>query len=146
MTEMMGLSSMAEIPAVIVDCQRAGPATGMPSRTEQSDLFHALYAGHGDFPRVVLGVFDSVHARHVMFKALHIAETYQLPVLAKRFVKLPAIAEETRGWFSTLARDPPPVPDRGLRGVASRARVGVRRGVELPGPAPPLPLEPDRHE
>ena len=81
MTEMMGLSSMAEIPAVIVDCQRAGPATGMPSRTEQSDLNHALYAGHGDFPRAVLGVFDAAHARDVMFKAFHLAESYQLPVL-----------------------------------------------------------------
>ncbi len=81
MTEMMGLSSMAEIPAVIVDCQRAGPATGMPSRTEQSDLNHALYGGHGDFPRAVLGVFDAVHARDVMYKAFHLAEGYQLPVL-----------------------------------------------------------------
>ena len=81
MTEMMGLSSMAEIPAVIVDCQRAGPATGMPSRTEQSDLFHAVYGGHGDFPRAVLGVFDVVHARDVMFRAFELAENYQLPVL-----------------------------------------------------------------
>ncbi len=81
MTEMLGLSSMAEIPAVIVDCQRVGPATGIPSRTEQSDLFHAVYGGHGDFPRVVMGVFDAVHARDVMFKAFHLAESYQLPVL-----------------------------------------------------------------
>lgn len=81
MTEMMGLSSMAEIPVVIVDCQRAGPATGMPSRTEQSDLYHAIYAGHGDFPRAVLGVFDVVHARDVMHKAFFLAETYQMPVL-----------------------------------------------------------------
>jgi len=81
MTEMMGLSSMAEIPAVIVDCQRAGPATGMPSRTEQSDLFHAVYGGHGDFPRAVLGVYDVVHARDVMFRAFELAENYQLPVL-----------------------------------------------------------------
>lgn len=81
MTEMLGLSSMAEIPAVVVDCQRVGPATGMPSRTEQSDLFHAVYGGHGDFPRAVLGVFDTVHARDVMFKAFHLAESYQLPVL-----------------------------------------------------------------
>jgi len=81
MTEMMGLSSMAEIPAVIVDCQRAGPATGMPSRTEQADLYHAIYAGHGDFPRAVLGVFDVVHARSVMYKAFHLSERYQLPVL-----------------------------------------------------------------
>ena len=81
MTEMMGLSSMAEIPAVIVDCQRAGPATGMPSRTEQSDLWHAVFAGHGDFPRVVMGVFDVVHAHEVTNKAFRIAEAYQLPVL-----------------------------------------------------------------
>ena len=81
MTEMMGLSSMAEIPAVIVDCQRAGPATGMPSRTEQSDLYHAIYAGHGDFPRAVLGVFDVVHARNVIYKAFYLSERYQLPVL-----------------------------------------------------------------
>lgn len=81
MTEMLGLSSMAEIPCIIVDCQRAGPATGMPSRTEQSDLFHAVYAGHGDFPRAVLGTFDVVHAREVMRKALYLSETYQLPVL-----------------------------------------------------------------
>jgi len=81
MTEMMGLSSMAEIPSVIVDCQRAGPATGMPSRTEQSDLFHAIYGGHGDFPRVVLGVFDVVHARDLMHRAVHVAEAFQLPVL-----------------------------------------------------------------
>jgi 2-oxoglutarate ferredoxin oxidoreductase subunit alpha len=81
MTEMLGLSSMAEIPTVVVDCQRVGPATGIPSRTEQSDLFHAVYGGHGDFPRAVLGVFDTVHARDVMFKAFHLAESYQLPVL-----------------------------------------------------------------
>uniref|UniRef100_A0A832I4N4 2-oxoacid:acceptor oxidoreductase subunit alpha n=1 Tax=Eiseniibacteriota bacterium TaxID=2212470 RepID=A0A832I4N4_UNCEI len=80
-TEMMGLASMAEIPAIIVDCQRAGPATGMPSRTEQADLNHALYAGHGDFPRVVLGVFDAVHARDVMHRAVRLSEGYQLPVL-----------------------------------------------------------------
>jgi 2-oxoglutarate ferredoxin oxidoreductase subunit alpha len=81
MTEMLGLSSMAELPAVIVDCQRAGPATGMPSRTEQSDLDHAIYGGHGDFPRVVLGVYDVVHAREAMAKAFRISETWQIPVL-----------------------------------------------------------------
>jgi len=81
MTEMMGLASMAEIPAVIVDCQRAGPATGMPSRMEQGDLFHALFAGHGDFPRVVLGAFDAVHARTTTHRAFHLAESYQLPVI-----------------------------------------------------------------
>jgi 2-oxoglutarate ferredoxin oxidoreductase subunit alpha len=81
MTEMMGLSGMAELPAVIVDCQRAGPSTGMPSRTEQSDLNHAIYGGHGDFPRAVLGVFDVVHAREAMHRAFHLSEKYLIPVL-----------------------------------------------------------------
>lgn len=104
MTEMVGLSSMAELPAVVVDCQRAGPATGMPSRTEQSDLFHAVYGGHGDFPRAVLGVFDVVHGREVMPRAFQIAETYQLPVLVlsdayiaqRRQIRDPAVARRER--------------------------------------------------
>src|SRR3989338_6982162 len=54
MTELLGLAAMAEIPIVIVDAQRSGPSTGMPTKLEQSDLFHALYAGHGDLPRIVL--------------------------------------------------------------------------------------------
>lgn len=110
MTEMLGLSSMAEIPAVIVDCQRVGPATGIPSRTEQSDLDHAIHGGHGDFPRAVLGVFDAVHARDVMHRAFHLAESYQLPVLVlsdayvaqRRMIRdLPAprgAAPERRRW------------------------------------------------
>jgi 2-oxoglutarate ferredoxin oxidoreductase subunit alpha len=107
MTEMIGLSSMAEIPAVIVDCQRAGPATGMPSRTEQADLFHAIYGGHGDFPRAVLGVFDVVHARDVMHKAVHLAEKYQLPtlVLSDGYI---AQRRQVRGPRT----DPPPPPRR----------------------------------
>jgi 2-oxoglutarate ferredoxin oxidoreductase subunit alpha len=52
----------------------------MPSRTEQSDLFHVVYGGHGDFPRAALGVFDVVHGREVMTRAFLIAEKYQLPV------------------------------------------------------------------
>src|SRR3989338_5404811 len=81
MTEMLGLSSMAEIPLVIVDCQRGGPATGMPSRTEQSDLWHVVYGGHGDFPRVVLAPTDVSDCYPTMFRAFYCAENYQLPVL-----------------------------------------------------------------
>ncbi|MBI2345424.1 MAG: 2-oxoacid:acceptor oxidoreductase family protein, partial [Deltaproteobacteria bacterium] len=81
MTEMLGLSSMAEIPVVVVDCQRAGPSTGMPSRTEQGDLWHALYGGHGDFPRVVLAPTDVADCYRTIFRAVYLAETYQLPAL-----------------------------------------------------------------
>lgn len=116
MTEMMGLASMAEIPAVIVDCQRAGPATGMPSRTEQSDLFHAVYGGHGDFPRAVLGVYDVVHARDVMHRAFTLAEHYQLPVLVlsdayvaqRRQIRdaVPPPPETPRRWRWTSTDEP----------------------------------------
>ena len=54
MTEFIGLSYFAEIPAVIFDVQRGGPSTGMPTRTQQSDLFAAAYAGHGDTKHVML--------------------------------------------------------------------------------------------
>ena len=81
MTEMLGLSSMAEIPIVIVDCQRAGPSTGLPSRTEQSDLWHAVYGGHGDFPRVVLAPTSVKDCFETMFKAFYCAEKYQLPTI-----------------------------------------------------------------
>jgi 2-oxoglutarate ferredoxin oxidoreductase subunit alpha len=107
MTEMIGLSSMAELPAVIVDCQRAGPATGMPSRTEQADLFHAVFGGHGDFPRAVLGVFDVVHAREVMYRALHLAERFQLPVMVLSDAYI-AQRRQIRGPVGERR----PVPDR----------------------------------
>ena len=126
MTEMLGLSSMAEIPAVIVDCQRAGPATGMPSRTEQSDLFHAVYGGHGDFPRVVLGVFDVVHAREVMFKAFHLAESYQLPVL----VLSDAYIAQRR-----QIRDARRGPRRARRSAGAGRRATGRRASTLTGDA-----------
>lgn len=81
MTEMLGLSSIAEIPLVIVDCQRGGPSTGLPSRVEQSDLWHAVYGGHGDFPRIVLAATDVTDCYQTMFRAFYCAETFQMPVI-----------------------------------------------------------------
>lgn len=81
MAEMLGLSSIAEIPAVIVDVQRGGPSTGIPTKSEQSDLAHALYASHGDTPRVVLACCDVEDAFHITVDAFNIAEEYQVPVI-----------------------------------------------------------------
>ena len=81
MSEMLGLSSIAEIPSVIVDVQRGGPSTGLPTKSEQSDLYHALYASHGDTPRVVLGCCDVEDAFHTTVDAFNIAEEYQVPVI-----------------------------------------------------------------
>ncbi len=81
MTEMLGLSAMAEVPTVIVNVQRGGPSTGNPTKGEQSDLFQALYGTHGDAPRVVLACGDVEDCFHATVEAFNISEEYQLPVL-----------------------------------------------------------------
>jgi 2-oxoglutarate ferredoxin oxidoreductase subunit alpha len=81
MTEMIGLSSIAAIPAVIINVQRGGPSTGIPSKTEQSDLFHSVHGGHGDFPRAVLAATDVEDCWDVVFKAFYISEKYRVPVI-----------------------------------------------------------------
>ena len=81
MTELMGLASMAEIPVVIVDAQRAGPSTGMPTKLEQGDLYHALYGGHGDFPRVIVAPGSVEDCFYEIVHAFNLAERYQMPVI-----------------------------------------------------------------
>src|SRR3990172_9475081 len=81
MTELMGLASMTEVPLVIVDAQRAGPSTGMPTKLEQGDLFQALYGGHGDFPRIVVAPASVQNCFRVSVLAFSLAEKYQCPVI-----------------------------------------------------------------
>ncbi len=81
MTELIGYASMAEIPVVIVDAQRAGPSTGMPTKMEQSDLSFALNAGHGDTPRMVVAPADVADCYRLMIEAFNMAERYQMPVI-----------------------------------------------------------------
>jgi 2-oxoglutarate ferredoxin oxidoreductase subunit alpha len=81
MTEMLGLASMAEIPAVVVDCQRSGPSTGMPTRHEQGDLNIAVYGGHGSIQRVVLAPTSVMDCFWQTVNAFNLAEEFQLPVV-----------------------------------------------------------------
>ncbi|HEU0000789.1 MAG TPA: 2-oxoacid:acceptor oxidoreductase subunit alpha [Ktedonobacteraceae bacterium] len=81
MSEAIGYASMAELPAVIVDAQRAGPSTGMPTKMEQSDLSFALYTGHGDTPRIVVAPADVADCYTLMVDAFNMAERYQVPVI-----------------------------------------------------------------
>ncbi|MBI4558520.1 MAG: 2-oxoacid:acceptor oxidoreductase subunit alpha [Candidatus Hydrogenedentes bacterium] len=81
MSEMIGLAVMAEIPAVIVDVQRGGPATGMPTKVEQGDLNIALYGGAGDCPRVVMAPSTVRECYTGIQLALDLAEKYQTPVI-----------------------------------------------------------------
>ena len=81
MTELLGLSSMAELPLVIVDAQRSGPSTGMATKLEQGDLFQALYGGHGDFPRIVMAPGSVQNCFRVSALAFGLAEKYQCPAI-----------------------------------------------------------------
>ncbi len=81
MVEAMGLASMTEVPVVVVDVQRAGPATGMPTKTAQGDLYLALYAGNDDPPRFVVAPSSVEDCFYQMINAFNLAERYQMPVI-----------------------------------------------------------------
>jgi 2-oxoglutarate ferredoxin oxidoreductase subunit alpha len=80
MTEGVSLSGMIETPVVIHLAQRPGPATGLPTRTEQSDLNLALYAGHGFFPRIILAPGNTEEAFRLSAQAFNLADKFQVPV------------------------------------------------------------------
>lgn len=81
MGEALGLASMTEIPLVVVDAQRGGPSTGLPTKMEQSDLNIAVYGGHGDSPRIVLAPASVAECFHLTVWAFNLAEQYQTPVI-----------------------------------------------------------------
>jgi 2-oxoglutarate ferredoxin oxidoreductase subunit alpha len=81
MAEMLGMSFMSETPCVVVDVQRGGPSTGMPTKHEQSDLFMAIHGSHGDCGRIVLSVEDVGDCIALTVEAFNLAEKYQCPVL-----------------------------------------------------------------
>jgi 2-oxoglutarate ferredoxin oxidoreductase subunit alpha len=81
MGEAISLSGMTEIPIVIIDVQRAGPSTGMPTKQEQSDLDCALYSGHGEFPRIVLSPGNPEECFYDGIHSLNLADKYQCPVI-----------------------------------------------------------------
>jgi len=79
-TEAIGWGVMAEMPLVIVNVQRGGPSTGLPTSVEQSDLNLAIYGGHGDSPRIVLAPADVGDCFHTAIEAVNLARDYSVPV------------------------------------------------------------------
>jgi 2-oxoglutarate ferredoxin oxidoreductase subunit alpha len=80
-TEAMGLAVMAELPLVIVNSQRAGPSTGMPTKTEQSDLLQAVWGRNGDTPLPVLATYSPSSCFELAIEAVRIATRYMTPVI-----------------------------------------------------------------
>ncbi len=80
-TETLGLLVMNETPLVIYVAQRGGPSTGLPTKPEQSDLFHAVFGGHGDAPRIVIAPGNVKEMYWLTIDAFNLAEKYQTPVI-----------------------------------------------------------------
>jgi 2-oxoglutarate ferredoxin oxidoreductase subunit alpha len=81
MVEALGLAGMTETPIVIIEGQRPGPSTGLPTKTEQGDLLFVLHASQGEFPRIVLTPGDAEEAFLAGAEAFNLAERYQCPVI-----------------------------------------------------------------
>jgi 2-oxoglutarate ferredoxin oxidoreductase subunit alpha len=122
MTEGISLAGMIESPLVLHLAQRPGPATGLPTRTEQGDLNLVLYAGHGDFPRIVLAPGTPGQAFDLTRRAFEWADRFQVPVFIL-----------TDQFFVDSVRD---VPDFGWDGVVPEPRlVATAPGYERYAPA-----------
>jgi 2-oxoglutarate ferredoxin oxidoreductase subunit alpha len=137
MTELITHGIMSETPAVIVDAQRGGPATGLPSKTEQSDLHAAVFGGPGDSSRIVIAPTNVRECYDYTLKSFQLAEKYQIPVIVLtdfflnnrvEKVRIPKSEEADCGDWNIY-------PDPSSRGDYSRYRI-TESGISpraLPG-------------
>ena len=105
-TEMIGLAVMAEIPLVIVNVQRGGPSTGLPTKVEQGDLLSSLYGMPGDSPKIVLAASTISECFHFVIMARRLAESFRMPVIVMtdanlatgvQSIERPEVTDE---WFA----------------------------------------------
>ncbi|MDP6953844.1 MAG: 2-oxoacid:acceptor oxidoreductase subunit alpha [Alphaproteobacteria bacterium] len=115
-TEALGLAVMVELPLVLVNSQRAGPSTGMPTKTEQSDLMQAIYGRNGDTPLPVLAAYSPANCFDMAIEAVRMATQYMTPVILL-----------TDGYLSNVA-EPWRIPD-----VDSLERFPVSYRTEAEG-------------
>jgi 2-oxoglutarate ferredoxin oxidoreductase subunit alpha len=135
-TEAMGLAIAAELPLVLIDAQRAGPSTGMPTKTEQSDLYQAVFGRNGDSPLAVLATRSPADCYGTAIEAVRIATTYMTPVI---LLSDGYIANAAEPWLIPDADAVPAFPARFrtepagfhplLRDPDTLARVRVRPGT-----------------
>lgn len=94
MMESIGLSGMTETPLVVVNTQRGGPSTGLPTKQEQSDLMQMIFGTHGDIPKIVLAPSTAEEAFYDTIQAFNLAEEYQCPVIIMSDLQL-SLAKQT---------------------------------------------------
>jgi 2-oxoglutarate ferredoxin oxidoreductase subunit alpha len=122
-TEAMGLAVMTELPLVVIDVQRAGPSTGMPTKTEQADLLMALFGRHGEAPMPVLAASSPADCFPVAFEAVRLATKYMTPVLV---LSDSFLANSAEAFALPKPKDLPdltvPSPSKAMRGFAPYRR------------------------
>jgi 2-oxoglutarate ferredoxin oxidoreductase subunit alpha len=143
MQEFVGLAYFAEIPAVIFDVQRAGPSTGMPTRTQQCDLINAAYASHGDTKHVLLFPEDPAEAFEFAAQSFDLADRLQTPV----FVMLDLDIGMNHRLCKPLAWDDGRVYDRGKVMTAEELESGKEFGryLDVDGDGIPYRTYPGTH-
>jgi 2-oxoglutarate ferredoxin oxidoreductase subunit alpha len=139
-TEMIGLAVMAEIPLVIIDVQRGGPSTGLPTKVEQGDLLASLYGSQGDSPKIVIAAATISECFHFVVMARKLAESFRTPVIMLTDANLatgvqpierPDVTEE---WFappvdqSSWDKDIAPYNWDATTGLSPRPIPGMRDG------------------
>ncbi len=105
MMEGMGLAAMAEIPLVVIDSQRVGPSTGLPTKVEQSDFDTALCGGHGEYPSITLSPYSLETCFSLTRKAFDLADQFSCPVFVMSDLAL-GLFPQTVDSFESLAKDP----------------------------------------
>lgn len=123
--EEFGVAGVAEVPIVIIDTQRAGPSTGMPTKPEQGDLAMSIFAGHGEIPRIVLAAGTIEECYTLAFEAFDLADKYQCPVFLLSDLTLADGRKNLPETFFTSQRRP--VTRHGLLREADLKRDGYRR-------------------
>lgn len=88
MTEALGLAGMTETPVVVVNTQRGGPSTGLPTKQEQSDINAMIYSTHGEIPKIVIAPSTVEECFYDMIEAFNLAEQYQCPVIVMTDLQL----------------------------------------------------------
>ena len=163
-SEAIGLAVMAELPLVVVDVQRGGPSTGLPTKTEQTDLLQALYGRNGECPAVVLAASSSANCFDFAYEACRIALENMTPVVlltdtylangtglwrVPQLAELPAIhpqsvPAELKGHFNPALRD-----ERGVRYWAFPGMEGYEHrniGLERDSEKGTISTNPENHE
>ena len=163
-SEAIGLAVMAELPLVVVDVQRGGPSTGLPTKTEQTDLLQALYGRNGECPAVVLAASSSANCFDFAYEACKIALENMTPVIlltdtylangtglwrVPSLAELPeihpqSVPEELKGHFNPALRD-----ERGVRYWAFPGMEGFEHrniGLERDAAKGTISTNPENHE